>query len=495
MEERWGPGEGKGALLQWRVKWPLILNPVHSRSRSGLREGNATVCLLRELSLPRGMGPGGGGQGDKGACPGEEEGTARGLRARHGLWAPRHHPSPSVTGTERNDRSLLMKVALFQFAVNAAGKIPSVMENLLRVFLANALNRASGLEVVDLAPPPREGEILSLAGLPEDEEVREAAGRAGAGWALWGSLRFGPPESPLVREMAVELRVGSVEEDDAPSKLDFRFQGLQGDVRTAHLSVDIGALEDLVEEMILALADEMGLEQQGLQLERIGEGLSLSDRAMVYFVYALRILADPEAKLKLYRKAVSADPGFAQAYINAGQLLLGSGRYGEAMRLLLRAESRLKGSEAEPDVLNLLGVSAINLGMWEEAVGIWRRSLEIRPHGVEALCNLGQALAMRGMNREAEECYRRALESAPDSPLPWLSLAKLLVQAGEHTEAERAVRRYIELCPGDPWAYYLLGVCQMEEGNREEARFSLAKALQLDPKGRVGDLARRKLEE
>ncbi|MGQ9474755.1 MAG: tetratricopeptide repeat protein [Actinomycetota bacterium] len=388
-----------------------------------------------------------------------------------------------------------MKVALFQFAVNAAGKIPAVMENLLGVFLVNALNRAAGLEVVDLTPPPREGEVLCLAGLPGEDQVREAAERAGARWALWGSLRFGPPDSPLVREMDVEMLVGGVKEDRPPSRFAFQFRGLRGDVRTAHLGVDVGALEDLVEEMILALAGEMGLEREGLQLSRIGEGLSLSDRAMVYFVYALRILSDPEAKLKLYRKALSADPFFAQAYINAGQLLLGLGRYGEAMRLLLRAESRLKGSKAEPDVLNLLGVSAINLGMWEEAVRIWKRSLEMRPESVETLCNLAQALSMRGMNREAEEHYRRALDADPRSPLPWLSLGKLLVQEGDHREAERAVRRYIELCPGDPWAYYLLGVCQAEAGNREEARFSLAKAVQLDPRGRVGELARRKLEE
>lgn len=388
-----------------------------------------------------------------------------------------------------------MKVALFQFAVNAAGKIPAVMENLLGVFLVNALNQAAGLEVLDLTPPPQEGEVLSLAGLPGEDQVREAAERAGARWALWGSLRFGPPDSPLVREMDVEMLVGGVEEDRPPSRFAFQFRGLQGDVRTAHLGVDVGALEDLVEEMILALAGEMGLEREGLQLSRIGEGLSLSDRAMVYFVYALRILADPEAKLKLYRKALSADPFFAQAYINAGQLLLGLGRYGEAMRLLLQAESRLKGSKAEPDVLNLLGVSAINLGMWEEAVRIWKRSLKMRPESVETLCNLAQALSMRGMNREAEEHYRRALDADPRSPLPWLSLGKLLVQEGNHWEAERAVRRYIELCPGDPWAYYLLGVCQAEAGNREEARFSLAKAVQLDPRGRVGELARRKLEE
>ncbi len=388
-----------------------------------------------------------------------------------------------------------MKVALFQFAVNAAGKIPAVMENMLGVFLTNALSKAAGLEVVDLTPPPREGEVLFLASLPGAEEVREAAERAGTPWALWGALRFGPEGRPLVREMAVELWAGNVEEGLPPVRRDFLFRGLQGDVRTAHLSVDVGALEDLVEEMVVALAEEMGLGRESLSLNRIGEGLSLSDRAMVYFIYALRILTDPEAKLKLYRKAVSADPFFSQAYINAGQLLLGLGKYGEAMRFLLLAQSRLKGSEAEPDLLNLLGVSAVNLGMWDEAVGVWKRSLEIRPESVEVLCNLAQAYAMKGMNREAEEHYRRAADVDPRSPLPWFSLGKLLVRLGDFQEAEKSVRRYIELCPGDPWAYYLLGTCQLELGNREEARFSLSKAVQLDPRGQVGELARRRLEE
>lgn len=388
-----------------------------------------------------------------------------------------------------------MRVAVFQFAVNAAGKIPAVMENLLGVFLLNALSKAAGLEVVDLAPPPREGEVLSLAAIPETGEVCEAAMRAGAQWALWGGLRFGPENQPLIREMAVELRVGRVEEMLPPERRDFLFRGLQGDVRTAHLGVDVGALEDLVEEMLLVVAEILDLNRQELRLNRIGEGLSLSDRAMVYFVYALRILADPEAKLKLYRKAVSADPFFSQAYINAGQLLLGLGRFGEAMRILLQAESRLKGTEAEPDLLNLLGVSAVNLGMWEEAVRVWERSIQLRPQSVEVLCNLAQALAVRGKSREAEEHYLRALDINPESPLPWFSLGKLLVGEGRYRDAERAVRRYIDLCPGDPWAYYLLGTCQMELGNREEARFSLAKALQLDPKGRVGELARRKLDE
>ena len=230
-------------------------------------------------------------------------------------------------------------------------------------------------------------------------------------------------------------------------------------------------------------------------MSRIGEGLSHSDRAVGYFVYALRIADDPEAKQRLYLKAIAADPDFALAYTNAAQLLLGEGRYGEAMRLLLRAEARLKGSELEPDILNLLGVATMHMGMWEDAVRVWQRALDIDEEHVEVLCNLASAHAMREMPEEAEEYYSRALTSKADYPLAWFSLGRLQAREEKYEEAEGSMRRYIELCPGDPWAYYILGTSLANMGKDDEAEFALAKASQLDPDGEAGTMARKELYE
>lgn len=387
-----------------------------------------------------------------------------------------------------------MKVALFQFATNAVGKVPAVLEHMLGLVFLNALVKAAGLEVVDLTPPPRDGEILSLAGALPPDEVEELAGRVGAVYALWGELAFKPENSAVLEEMEIVMRVLRVGAGKPPSAFSFNFRAMRGDARSASLCVDVAALEDLVEEMVAAVCRELGMEDVSFRADRIGEGLTLSDRALVYFVYALRLVADREAKIKLYRRAISADPRFALAHINLAQLLLGEGRYGEAMNALLRAHVQLKGSEAEPDILNLLGVATMNLGMWEDAVRVWNRSLELRPDHPEVLCNLASAFSMRGMLAEAEDHYRRALEGRPDFPLAWFSLGKVMAQEGKFAAAEEAVRNYIDLCPGDPWAYFLLGTCQLELGKGEEARFSLSKAVQLDPSGEVGRLARQKLE-
>lgn len=386
-----------------------------------------------------------------------------------------------------------MKVALFQFATNAVGKVPAVFENMLALYLVNALEKAANLKVMDLTPPPREGEIISLTQVLTEREVRKAVENVGADCAIWGSLGFKPEGQPFISELEVTMLAARKDLETTVSSRRFSFDALRGDVRSANLNVEIAALVDLVEEMTMAVVDTLGLDVGQLDLGRIGEGLTFSDRAMVYFIYALRIATDPESKLRLYLKAISTDPYFALAYTNAAQLLIGIERYGEAMRLLLRAQTHLKGSDLEPVVLNLLGVAALHLGMWDDAVKVWRRSLELRPDYVEVLCNLASAHAMRDMEDKAEGYYRQALSFREDYPLAWFSLGRLLDKEERFEEAGMSMRRYIELYPGDPWAYYILGTCLAKVGKTDEAEFALAKATQLDPGGEAGTLARAEL--
>ncbi|MFW6113524.1 MAG: tetratricopeptide repeat protein [Actinomycetota bacterium] len=388
-----------------------------------------------------------------------------------------------------------MKVAMFQFATNAVGKVPAVFENMLLLYLINALEKAAGFEVEDLVPQPREGEVLSLTGELDEAEVRNTAQSLEAGLSVWGSLNFGPEGDRVIDFLDIKMLAAWDKSESKVMERHFLFDALRGDVQTAVIAVEMSALEDLVEEMLLALVDAMGYDRDRLRLSRIGEGLTYSDRAMVYFVYALRITQDPEAKLKLYLKAISADPYFAMAYNNAAQLLIGESRFGEAVKLLLRAQTNLKGSEMEPDILNLLGVATLHMGMWEEAVNVWERSLEIRPDYVEVLCNLASACSMRDMLDEAEGYYRKAIGHSGSYPLAWFSLGRLLAKEGRYEEAEETMRRYMELCPGDPWAYNILGTCLVKLGKDDEAEFALAKAVQLDPDGEAGALAREELQQ
>jgi tetratricopeptide (TPR) repeat protein len=388
-----------------------------------------------------------------------------------------------------------IKVALFQFATNAMGKVPAVFENMLALYTINALEKAAGFQVMDLTTPGRGGEILSLTRVFSEDEVKEASGRTGADISVWGALRFMPDGQPLIDGLEVVMMAIAKNEPEQVRERRFTFDALRGDLKRGTLEVDTAALEDLVEEILFALADILELGRESLRVERIGEGLSHSDRAVGYFVYALRIAAEQEAKLRLYLKAITADPDFALAYTNAAQLLLGEGRYGEAMRLLLRAESRLKQGGLEPDILNLLGVATMHMGMWEDAVRVWERALEISPEHIETMCNLASAHAMREMPEEAEDYYSRVLSLRDDYPLAWFSLGRLQAREEKYEEAEKSMRRYIELCPGDPWAYYVLGTSLLHQGKEDEAEFALGKATQLDPDGEAGTMARNELYE
>ncbi|MBN2026357.1 MAG: tetratricopeptide repeat protein [Actinobacteria bacterium] len=386
----------------------------------------------------------------------------------------------------------VLRIALFQFATNAVGKVPAIFESMLALYLINAMERAAGLQVVDLMPPSSGGDIVSLAQMLTEDEVRGAAGRVGADLSVWGSTRFVPDGEPVIE--GAEIVIMAAGEDRAQGH-SFVFDALRGDVRTGILEVEMAALEDLVEDILVHIARILDLDSGRMRLSRIGEGLSHSDRAVGYFVYALRIADDPEDKQRLYLKAIATDPDFALAYTNAAQLFLGEGRYGEAMKLLLRAETRIKGGKLEPDVLNLLGVATMHMGMWDDAVRVWKRALDIDDEHVEVLCNLASAHAMREMPEEAEEYYNRALSSKADYPLAWFSLGRLQAREEKYEEAEVSMRHYIELCPGDPWAYYILGTSLANLGKDDEAEFALAKASQLDPDGEAGTMARRELYE
>jgi tetratricopeptide (TPR) repeat protein len=388
-----------------------------------------------------------------------------------------------------------LKAALFQFATNAVGRVPSMLENMVTLYLINGLEKAAGMQVVDLTTPVRDGEILSLARVFSEEEVKEASQRVGADISIWGTLQFIPTGRPLIKALEVRMMAIAGSDQETVYERVFALDRLHGDTGKGVLELDTAALEDMVEEMLVALADILALDRDRLHMERIGEGLSSYDRAVGYFVYALRIASEPESKLRLYLKAIAADPDFSLAYTNAAQLMLGEGRYGEAMRLLLRAESRFKQSDMEPDILNLLGVATMNMGMWEDAKKVWQRALDISPGHIEVLCNLASAHAMREMPEEAEEYYARVLSLKDDYPLAWFSLGRLQAREEKFEDSERSMRRYIELCPGDPWAYYVLGASLLKQGKEDEAEFALAKATQLDPDGEAGTLARNELQE
>ncbi len=169
-------------------------------------------------------------------------------------------------------------------------------------------------------------------------------------------------------------------------------------------------------------------------------------------------------------------------------------------------EQIAEGLEDEPEIraeiLGTLGSVYSNLGVYEEAVELKRRALQVRrqedpsdrPELAKDVNNLASILYATGDYEGAESHFREALEmrqrlgqDEADLDTTMNNLASTLTQRGEYQEAERLYRQVLEIRrrifgPRDPkvaTALYSLGSLQSENGDFERAEPLLRQALEI----------------
>ena len=97
-----------------------------------------------------------------------------------------------------------------------------------------------------------------------------------------------------------------------------------------------------------------------------------------------------------------------------------------------------------------LGVALSRQGKSAEAIGHFRKALEIAPRDADAHYNLGVALALQGWLDEAAEQYRQALEIDPDRMKTRKNLCDLLAEQRRLAEAvEARYRSVLKIRPDD----------------------------------------------
>jgi len=93
----------------------------------------------------------------------------------------------------------------------------------------------------------------------------------------------------------------------------------------------------------------------------------------------------------------------------------------------------------------------VKQGMWDEAAGQYRRSLELRTD-YDCLNNLGSALVQAGRPDEAEAFYRQAIAARPDIAQAYCNLAVTIARQGRAAEAIRLLEQAIAVEPGNAQA-------------------------------------------
>ena len=150
----------------------------------------------------------------------------------------------------------------------------------------------------------------------------------------------------------------------------------------------------------------------------------------------LQELGEIEEAETNWKKAISIEPNYADAYFNLGIQLLELTRLDEA-EVNLRNALTINPNFA--DAHNNLGLVLTEQGKLVEAVVSYQETLRLEPGFAGAYSNLAGAYIQMGKADEAISCLQKAISIEPDSPGIQHRLDSLL---GNSTDC--APRRYVE---------------------------------------------------
>jgi len=117
---------------------------------------------------------------------------------------------------------------------------------------------------------------------------------------------------------------------------------------------------------------------------------------------------DPELAEKSFRRAISEDGGYTRARVYYGAFLYSKGRFEEA-RDQFRAASRDTDYKDRSSVFYNLGMTQERLGQQDEAVGSYRRAVELSRGDARSLLSLSRVMVETGDIAGAARYYDRLL--------------------------------------------------------------------------------------
>ncbi len=180
----------------------------------------------------------------------------------------------------------------------------------------------------------------------------------------------------------------------------------------------------------------------------------------------------------LYRQALKADPGNADAVHLLGMLAHQSGHDAEAARLIRQA---IAGNPGKDLYHFNLGVVLAAAGDHEGAEAAYRAALALRPGDADAHNNLGLSLEAQGAHEAAAACFRHASERNPRHVEAWINLGRSLLTQDEPADAMAHFKRALKLDPKCPEAHFGLGKSLETRDKPEDSEAAYRAALALRP--------------
>lgn len=360
----------------------------------------------------------------------------------------------------------LLAVIPFKVAGGSA-QLPAFAEG-LRNTVTSSLARASVQEPLEiLAASEVRAHNLS--------SPTEAHRELGVDLVLEGSLTQYGSEVEVNYDLVDASTMRTVDSRSFRSKIDNPFQ-----------------LEDqVIGDVVAMLQAHFGLPVDAADHGRQGERGTQNGAAYADYLRGLGYLRDfddPEnahRALESFRRAISADPAFAQAYAGKGetylQLYQKSGDVSQIDEARAACQKALSMKPDDATTHVCLGNIAGNTGHTKEAIDEMQKALRLDPKSDQAMTGLAAAYDRSGKPNEAEQVYHRAIDARPQYWATYYALAAYLIRHARYAEAAKVVQQAIALSPSNGFLYNQLGATEYFEGNYAAARVALEHALVLRP--------------
>ena len=180
----------------------------------------------------------------------------------------------------------------------------------------------------------------------------------------------------------------------------------------------------------------------------------------------------------LWQATLIKNPDCWLAHDNLGSYLYRRGHFEEAMGHYRKA---IQLNPNDFDTLNNLGAVFDAQGRFDEAIENYNQALRIKPNYIYTLNNLGIAFAHKGQLDEAIENYGQAVQVNPNFSKAWNNLGMALAARGQLDKAIAAYRQAIQVQRDSSEALNNLGHALADQGRLAEAIENFHKAIEVDP--------------
>lgn len=226
---------------------------------------------------------------------------------------------------------------------------------------------------------------------------------------------------------------------------------------------------------------------------------------------------EPEAE-GLFKRAIEIKPDFASAHVSLGMLYVQMSKPGDAipqfqeairldpdrgdarsslvnvwrdqahgavgqdpekaLSLLLQAR---KISPKDADVQFDLGMVALRMSLFPDAIQAFQEALALRKDDANALYGLGRAQMALANYEDARATFDRYTSLHPADASGHYALGMTLEALQRSAEARSQFEKSIELKPGQTESYFQIGRMEMEAGDLQTAEAQFTRVLKRDP--------------